>query len=290
MVKAERDIHKKHRNILYSLVILLVVIQIGSFLVLSLQVTKLSSDLESEKKAVREELSQSFLDKLVEYNMVYQGEFDSINTAITKQEESLSKEISLLKTGSGDFSNVIQKAVKGVVGVVTDKGSGTGFIVSDEGYIVTNEHVISGASAANIISYDNTVYRVSLIGKDVDRDIVLLKIEAGNYDELEIGNSDDLRVGNKVIAIGNPLGLSFTVTEGIVSALNREGPSGEGDYIQTDVSLNPGNSGGPLINTNGDVVGINNFKIGNGAEGLGFALEGNIVKDTINTLANKTIV
>jgi S1-C subfamily serine protease len=291
MAKSDlHGVHRKHRNILYSLVVLLVIIQIVSFVILSLQVVKLSSDLEYEKTAVREELSQSFLEKFLEYNSVYQQEFNTINTAIEQQGEDLSKEISLLKVGGEDFSGVIQDVVKGVVSVVTDRSSGTGFIISDEGYIVTNEHVISGASAANIISYDNKVYRVSLIGKDSDRDVALLRIESGDYEELKIGDSDELKVGNKVIAIGNPLGLSFTVTEGIVSALDREGPSGKKDYIQTDVSLNPGNSGGPLINTKGEVVGINNFKIGNGAEGLGFALEANIVKETVNNLANKTVV
>ena len=278
--------HKKHRNVLYTLVIIVAIIQISSFVILSVQITKINSDFEKEKKDVREELSQSFLEKIIEYNVVYQKEFKSINEVLDEQ----GKTINSISAEQTDFSKVIQETIKGVVGVVTNKGSGSGFIISDEGYIVTNEHVISGATAANIISYESKVYRVSLIGKDTKKDIALLKIESGDYQELKIGDSDDLKVGNKVIAIGNPLGLSFTVTEGIVSAVNRPGLSGEQDYIQTDVSLNPGNSGGPLINTQGEVVGINNFKIGNGAEGLGFALEGNIVKDTINKISNETIV
>jgi len=278
--------HKKHRNVLYTLVIIVAIIQISSFVILSAQITKISSDFEKEKKDVREELSQSFLEKIIEYNAVYQKEFNSINELLDEQ----GKTINSLSAEQTDFSRVVQETIKGVVGVVTNKGSGSGFIISDEGYIVTNEHVISGATAANIISYESKVYKVSLIGKNTKKDIALLKIESGDYQELKIGDSDNLKVGNKVIAIGNPLGLSFTVTEGIVSAVNRPGLSGEQDYIQTDVSLNPGNSGGPLINTQGEVVGINNFKIGNGAEGLGFALEGNIVKDIVNDIANKTIV
>jgi S1-C subfamily serine protease len=98
-----------------------------------------------------------------------------------------------------------------------------------------------------------------------------------------------LKVGEKVIAIGNPLGLSFSVTEGIISALDRVGPNNLAEYIQTDVSLNPGNSGGPLINTRGKVVGINNFKIGD-AESLGFALESNSIRDSINDLAGEKII
>ena len=116
----------------------------------------------------------------------------------------------------------------------------------------------------------------------------MLKIE-GEYQRISLSNSDELQVGNKVIAIGNPLGLSFTVTEGIISALDREGPNGIGEYIQTDVSLNPGNSGGPLISTLGEIVGINNFKIG-GAEALGFALESNSIRKTINGIAGETII
>ena len=117
---------------------------------------------------------------------------------------------------------------------------------------------------------------------------MLLKIDGGGYDYLELGNSDDLQIGKKVIAIGNPLGLSFTVTEGIVSALHREGPNGLREYIQTDVSLNPGNSGGPLINTQGQAVGMNNFKIG-GADSLGFALESNAIKETVNAILQNNL-
>ena len=104
----------------------------------------------------------------------------------------------------------------------------------------------------------------------------------------KLADSDDVVVGEKVIAIGNPLGLSYTVTEGIVSAVNREGPNGLKDYIQTDVTLNPGNSGGPLINRDGEVIGVANFKVG-GAEALGFALESNVVRETVNRIANAQI-
>ncbi|MAG37770.1 hypothetical protein CMI45_00060 [Candidatus Pacearchaeota archaeon] len=283
--------HKKHRNILYSLVVIVVVIQIVSFTVIVGQVAQLDAKLDDEMKKTKIDLQTFVLERLNEYNSVYQEEFNTITDAISEQEESLNKEISLLKSSQEDFSGIVQQVVKGVVSVVTDKAAGTGFIVSDEGYIVTNQHVVSGASAANVIAYSNKVYRVRLIGSDVGKDIALLKIEEGEYDELILGDSEDIKVGNKVIAVGNPLGLSFTVTEGIVSAVDRDGPSGGDDYIQTDVSLNPGNSGGPLINAQGEVVGINNFKIGGGgAEGLGFALESNIVKDTINDIANKTII
>ena len=118
-------------------------------------------------------------------------------------------------------------------------------------------------------------------------DISLLKID-GSFHSLDLGDSDDVKLGEKVIAIGNPLGLSFTTTEGIISARDRTGINDLPYYFQTDVSLNPGNSGGPLINTKGEVIGINNFKI-SGADNIGFALEINYAKDTINSIALKAV-
>ena len=115
----------------------------------------------------------------------------------------------------------------------------------------------------------------------------MLKIE-GTFTPISLANSDDVQIGQKVIAIGNPLGLQFSVTEGIVSAINRAGSNGLKDYIQTDAALNPGNSGGPLIDTSGKVIGINNFKIG-GSENIGFALESNYIKQTINGFSQQDL-
>ena len=114
-------------------------------------------------------------------------------------------------------------------------------------------------------------------------DISLLKIE-GVFEKLNFADSDNIEVGENVIAIGNPLGLQFSVSQGIVSAIHREGPNGIEAYIQTDAALNPGNSGGPLINKQGRVIGINNFKVG-GSESLGFALESDFIEETINEIA-----
>jgi len=127
-----------------------------------------------------------------------------------------------------------------------------------------------------------------VIGFNWISDVAVIKIE-GKHPYLELADSDNLKPGSKVIAIGNPLGLSFTVTEGIVSAVKRVGPNSKAEYIQTDVSLNPGNSGGPLIDVNGKVVGINNFKIGE-AENLGFALESNALKNYVNEIVNSTLI
>jgi S1-C subfamily serine protease len=117
-------------------------------------------------------------------------------------------------------------------------------------------------------------------------DITLLKIENENYSPLELADSEDIKQGERVIAIGNPLGLSFSVTQGIISNIHQKGENGLNAYVQIDAALNSGNSGGPLINIDGEVIGINNFKI-SGAESLGFALESNYIKTTINNIFNE---
>lgn len=196
---------------------------------------------------------------------------------------SIDEEFASLKASAGDdFSKVIESAIKGVVTVRTQIGQGTGFIISDDGYFVTNAHVISGSEKIYAITYDQDVKSAELIGYDTDLDIALLKI-SGDYEELYLDNSNSVQIGEKVIAIGNPLGLQFSVSQGIVSGVHREGPNNLQAYIQTDAALNPGNSGGPLINTNGKVIGINNFKIGSG-ESLGFALESNFIREVVNDI------
>jgi len=232
-----------------------------------------------------------------------QTKFNEITTNVLEQKEELnslgaelgtvSEEFDILKaTTSADFSGIIENAIKGVVTIRTNTGQGTGFIIDSDGYVVTNYHIMDGATAAGIITYDGEMHAVSPVGHNAQMDISLLKIE-GNYDTLELGNSDDVSVGEKVIAIGNPLGLQFSVSEGIISALHRAGPNNLEYYFQTDAALNSGNSGGPLINTRGDVIGINNFKISDG-ESLGFALESKYIKEAVNSIAmqalNQTLI
>src|SRR3989339_400261 len=199
---------------------------------------------------------------------------------------SMDEEFSLLKaSASADFSGIIEDAVKSVVTIRTDVGQGTGFII-------TNAHILSGGSRINAITYDQKVIDAQFVGYDALFDIAILKIE-GDYNVLNFANSDNVQIGEKVIAIGNPLGLQFSVSEGIVSAVHREGISELNSYIQTDAALNPGNSGGPLINKNGEVIGINNFKINTG-ESLGFALESNYIIESVNKIGqnsiNKTLI
>ena len=171
--------------------------------------------------------------------------------------------------------------MQSVVSVSTNLGQGSGVIVNTKGYIVTNLHVISGASTIRATTYSGKTYNVNAIaGYDELADIAVLKINAPDLKALNFGDSDELKVGEKVIAAGNPAGLAFTVTEGIVSAFRI---SQNIDYIQTDVPINPGNSGGPLINAKAEIVGINNFKIG-GFEGLGFAISSNNVESVVNKI------
>jgi len=201
---------------------------------------------------------------------------------------SIDKEMDLLKaSASADFSGIIEDAIKSVVTIRTDISQGTGFIIDSEGYIVTNYHVMQNARSAGIYTYDGETHQVNLIGYNQKFDIALLKID-GEYDRLRLADSDDIQIGEKVIAIGNPLGLQFSVSEGIVSAVHRPGINEVEAYIQTDAALNPGNSGGPLINKKGKVIGINNFKIGSG-ENLGFALESNYIEDIINEISTQVL-
>jgi len=208
--------------------------------------------------------------------------------SISSLDQSFQSELNELKASAGeDFSGIIEEAVKSVVTIRTDISQGTGFIIDDNGYIVTNAHVLSGASQVQALTYEQDMVEAQLIGFNIQFDIALLKIP-GDYQEIDLADSDDIQIGEKVIAIGNPLGLQFSVTEGIVSAVNRQGINGIEAYIQTDAALNPGNSGGPLINKQGKVIGINNFKIG-GGENLGFALESNYIEDVVNAISEQLL-
>ena len=168
-------------------------------------------------------------------------------------------------------------------------GLGSGFIISEEGIIVTNNHVIEGADEITVILSDETEYTAELLGRDPKADIAVLKIDPDNKKliGLDWGDSDAMRVGDWTIAIGNPLGLGGTVTAGIVSAISRD--LGSGPYVkflQTDASINRGNSGGPLFNLDGKVIGINTAIVSQtgGSIGLGFAIPSNSAKKIVNQL------
>ena len=156
-------------------------------------------------------------------------------------------------------------------------GAGSGVIVdADNGYILTNHHVVGEADAIEVLLIDGRELEAELVGSDSATDIALIKVEPDNLTDMPIGDSNDVRVGDFVIAIGSPYGLTHTVTSGIVSALGRTGISRDGyeDFIQTDASINPGNSGGALVNMNGELIGINSVIISRsgGNVGIGFAV------------------
>jgi Do/DeqQ family serine protease len=162
----------------------------------------------------------------------------------------------------------------------TSLGSGV-VIDGQKGYVVTNQHVVAGASEMKVIASDQKEYKARLIGSDPRSDLAVIQIEAnGQLPAAKLGDSDDLMIGETVIAIGNPFGLAHTVTTGVVSAINRSVRAEETIYrhfIQTDASINPGNSGGPLLNIEGDVIGINTA-IYQKAQGIGFAIPINKMK------------
>ena len=164
---------------------------------------------------------------------------------------------------------------------------GSGFIASADGYVVTNFHVVRGASEIVVRLADHGEHKARLVGSDPKTDIALLKIEASGLATLAFGDSDRLEVGEPVMAIGNPFGLEQTVTTGIVSAKERFiGAGPYDDFIQTDASINPGNSGGPLVDARGALVGINSaiFSQSGGSVGIGFAIPVNIAKDVLPSL------
>jgi serine protease Do len=169
------------------------------------------------------------------------------------------------------------------------RGTGSGFIISSDGRILTNAHVVEGADEVTVVLKEGRSFAGKVIGADPVTDVAVIKIEANELRTVELANSDNIIVGQWAIAIGNPLGLNNTVTQGIISATGRSG-SDIGvqdkrlDFIQTDAAINPGNSGGPLLNAQGQVIGVNTAIIG-GAQGLGFA----IPIETAQRVANQLI-
>lgn len=175
---------------------------------------------------------------------------------------------------------VVRKTKNAGTGKTTETpASGSGFVISTDGYLVTNHHVIEHADSVKAAFADGTIFTAELIGSDPSTDIAILKVYDGDLKPLQFADSDRLQPGQIAIAIGNPLGLQYTVTAGVVSATGRTLRSKNGrlidDVIQTDAALNPGNSGGPLVNSEGRVIGVNTAVIAS-AQGLCFAISSNL--------------
>ena len=209
-------------------------------------------------------------------------------------------------------STVASKVLPSIVGIEvtynvnsfwgssTGTAAGSGIIISEDGYIITNNHVISAESTSSYYEItkatglkvklynDDTEYTATVIGTDAYTDLAVIKIDTTGLTPATLGNSDDVKVGDYAMALGNPIGMDFTVTAGIVSAINREVQSNDGSTyvaIQTDAAINSGNSGGALVNSNGEVIGINTLKLsGSGIEGIGFAIPINSTTDVVSQL------
>lgn len=253
------------------------------------EISRLENSLEEKVTVLRNDLSLAQKDitslgtSLEEKETKIKAlgtELQEVKVESEKQIGALEDKVTQLKLQNQDFSEVIEKSIPAVVSIRTNAGSGSGFLVRENGYIVTNNHVINGATAATIVTSDEAQHRVFLIGKDSRADIAVLKIESSGYSWLNFGDSDRINIGEKVIAIGNPGGLDFTVTQGIVSAVDRVDAQGN-SYVQIDVPINPGNSGGPLLDVAGEVIGVTTKKLAD-FEGLGFALESNQVREIVD--------
>jgi serine protease Do len=169
------------------------------------------------------------------------------------------------------------------------EGLGSGVIVSPDGYILTNNHVVEGSQEVSVETTDNRVFKAKVVGTDAPSDLAVLKIEATNLPVLALGDSDRTQVGDVVLAVGNPLGIGQTVTSGIISAKGRSTGLGDGsfeDFIQTDAAINRGNSGGALVNTSGELIGINSqiLSPSGGSIGIGFAIPANMARDVMGQL------
>lgn len=227
-------------------------------------------------------------------------------TDITQDNSSSKESSNISKAGVNTTEKVASTVTPAVVGIETTEvsydmftgeyessGVGTGFIVDSNGYIVTNQHVVTNKpKKISVTLKDGTVYDAKIVYQTTVVDLAIIKIDAKNLPTVKLGDSEKINIGQSAIAIGNPLGMTFerTVTQGIISALNRsiaiDSSTIAEDLIQTDASINAGNSGGPLLNANSEVIGVNTYKIQSG-EGLGFAIPINIVKPILEQILDK---
>jgi len=273
---------KYNTHVIYG--IILIVIVAGFLFLGNYYVSELRAEYGSQIGVLNENISelQDSVDELSSGLEEINKNIIETNKQYEMQIGSLSQRVGDLVVDSESFSSVISEVIDSVVSVLTDVGQGSGAIISSEGYVITNYHVIQGARRASIVDYDGNTYGVRLIGYNRVEDLAVLQIVSNtSFDYFDFGDSDNLKAGQKVVALGNPAGLSFTATEGIISSPSR---LIDGKYfIQTDVTINPGNSGGPLINSQGEIIGIAEFKI-SGYEGLGFAIPSDRVESVVDDL------
>ena len=241
------------------------------------------------------------------YYMYQNTEVVGENIENTTYASKLSQTVEVETENKTDIPTMIEEVSKCVVGISKlenngqtifmqnsekNLGLGTGMLISEEGYILTNQHVVGNKYSKCYVTLDTgNEYKADVIWSDTDLDLAIIKINAKAFNTVKLGDSDNIRVGEEVYAIGNPIGFEFrrTVTSGIISALDRTIKLDEetymADLIQTDATINPGSSGGPLITKNGEVIGITSVKV-TSAEGIGFAIPINVVKPIIERIIN----
>ena len=240
------------------------------------------------------------LSGVVGFGAGYAGSHLSNNANVTIQQQTNKSNSGTVQ--ASDVSYLVEKCKDSVVEITTEsvssgnsifgqyvsQGAGSGVIISKDGYIVTNNHVVSGATSLKVTTTDGTEYDASVVGKDSQTDLAVIKVDANNLQAATLGDSDILQVGDPAIAIGNPLGeLGGTVTTGIISATDRQITIDDETMtlLQTDAAINPGNSGGGLFNADGNLIGIVNAKESStGIEGLGFAIPITPAQDIITEL------
>ena len=233
----------------------------------------------------------------VSFNSIIQNETNELIVSNGNHVDLVGEVTQIQKSSSYSLEEIFERSEESVVQVNvlrnTDNGGmGSGFVFSDDGYIITNEHVVKDAEKATVTFLDGESYIGDVIGRDRDLDIAVVKVTPTNtyIQPITLGDSSKLKVGEKIAAIGNPFGLSGSMTSGIVSQIGRLLPQESGysipDVIQTDAAINPGNSGGPLLNMQGEVVGINTAIQSATGEfsGIGFAVPSNTVKKVVPVL------
>ena len=233
----------------------------------------------------------------VSFNTIDDSESNELIVVNENHTQTIGESVGIERSYEYSLVDIFEKSEESVVQVNvlrggSDGGMGSGFVYSEEGYIITNQHVVKDAKKVTVTFLDGEAYIGDVIGTDPDLDIAVVKVSPSNtyLQPITIGDSSKLKVGEKIAAIGNPFGLSGSMTSGIVSQIGRLLPQESGysipDVIQTDAAINPGNSGGPLINMKGEVVGINTAiqSVTGEFSGIGFAVPSNTVKKIVPVL------
>ena len=298
----------KNKGALVALMLILIIFLCGIVTMLSLMNIRLFRELKTDKK--QQELAISFTteptEEMVEQMVPVQEPAAAVSSApnATMNLQAAPKGIdNIPQNGGMSLQDIYTQNIPSVVSITCQSShsasSGTGVILSADGYIVTNAHVVENSSAISVQLTDDRIFNARLVGCDDISDLAVLRIDCTDLTPAQFGDSSTLRVGDTVVAIGDPLGAAFrgTYTNGIVSAINRDVDTNGRTMtlIQTNAALNSGNSGGPLINCYGQVIGINTMKIGTftdtaGVEGLGFAIPSTQVKEIVDQIISQGYV